>query len=153
MAIQSSILAWRILMDRGTWRATVGKVTKSQTTTEATQHACTHMHIYIYYIYIIFGCVGSSVLHRAGFSCSCGEQGYSSLQCGLSCCGAQALGRTGFSSCGALAQLLCDMWDPPESRIEPVFPASASGFFITEPLGKPLQMVLLKTVQITQFFA
>ena len=31
MATHSSILAWRILMDRGAWRATVIMVTKSQT--------------------------------------------------------------------------------------------------------------------------
>ena len=31
MAAQSSILAWRILMDRGTWRAAVYEVAKSRT--------------------------------------------------------------------------------------------------------------------------
>ena len=31
MATQSSILAWRIPMDRGAWRATVHGVAKSQT--------------------------------------------------------------------------------------------------------------------------
>ena len=31
MATQSSILAWRIPMDGGTWQATVHGVTKSQT--------------------------------------------------------------------------------------------------------------------------
>ena len=31
MAIHSSILAWRIPMDRGAWKATVHGVTKSQT--------------------------------------------------------------------------------------------------------------------------
>ena len=31
MASQSSILAWRILMDRGTWQATVHGVAKSKT--------------------------------------------------------------------------------------------------------------------------
>ena len=31
MATHSSILAWRIPMDRGTWWATVHEVTKSQT--------------------------------------------------------------------------------------------------------------------------
>ena len=31
MAIHSSILAWRIPMDRGTWRATVHEVAKSWT--------------------------------------------------------------------------------------------------------------------------
>ena len=30
MAIYSSIVAWRIPMDKGTWRATVHGVTKSQ---------------------------------------------------------------------------------------------------------------------------
>ena len=31
MATRSNILAWRILMDRGAWRATVHGVTKGQT--------------------------------------------------------------------------------------------------------------------------
>ena len=31
MATHSSILAWRIRMDRGTWRVTVHRVSKSQT--------------------------------------------------------------------------------------------------------------------------
>ena len=31
MSSQSSILAWRILMDRGTWQATVHGVAKSKT--------------------------------------------------------------------------------------------------------------------------
>ena len=31
MATHSSILAWRIPMDRGAWRATVHRVAKSQT--------------------------------------------------------------------------------------------------------------------------
>ena len=31
MATHSSILTWRIPMDRGAWRATVHRVTKSQT--------------------------------------------------------------------------------------------------------------------------
>ena len=31
MTIHSSILAWRILIDRGAWRATVHGITKNQT--------------------------------------------------------------------------------------------------------------------------
>ena len=40
MATQSSILAWRILMDRGAWKATVYRVSKSWTWL-TTMHACT----------------------------------------------------------------------------------------------------------------
>ena len=40
MATHSSILAWRIPMDRGAWRATVYGVTKSQT------RLVTYMHVY-----------------------------------------------------------------------------------------------------------
>ena len=41
MATHSSILAWRIPMDRGAWRATVHKVTKSQT---RLKRLITHTH-------------------------------------------------------------------------------------------------------------
>ena len=36
--------------------------------------------------------------------------------------------RTGFSSCGARAYLLCGMWDLPGPGLEPVSPALAGGF-------------------------
>ena len=39
MATHSSILAWRIPMDRGTWQATVYSVAESDTT-EVTRHTC-----------------------------------------------------------------------------------------------------------------
>ena len=54
-----------------------------------------------------------------------------------SCYGAWTLGHVGFSSCGARAYLLCGMWEPPGSGIEPMSAALASGFFTTEPPGKP----------------
>ena len=38
MATHSSILAWRIPMDRGAWRATVHGVTKSQKQLSTAQH-------------------------------------------------------------------------------------------------------------------
>ena len=37
------------------------------------------------------------------------------------------------SSCGARAELLCGMWDPPGPGIESVSAALAGGFFTTEP--------------------
>ena len=40
------------------------------------------------------------------------------------------------NSCGTWAELLRGIWDPPRSGIEPVSPASAGGFFTTEPPGK-----------------
>ena len=36
------------------------------------------------------------------------------------------------------------MWDLPGPGIEPVSPASAGGFFTTEPPGKPITRVLIK---------
>ena len=52
MATLSSILAWRILMDRGDWRATVHGVTKSQIwLSESAQHStfclCREMSLFI----------------------------------------------------------------------------------------------------------
>ena len=40
MATHSSILAWRITMDRGAWQATIHGITKSQTRlNDQTQHS------------------------------------------------------------------------------------------------------------------
>ena len=39
MATHSSILAWRIPMDRGAWQATVHGVAKSQTQLATTKHS------------------------------------------------------------------------------------------------------------------
>ena len=41
------------------------------------------------------------------------------------------------SSCGARAQLLRGMWDPPRPGLEPVSPALAGGLSTTAPPGKP----------------
>ena len=41
------------------------------------------------------------------------------------------------SSCGARAQPLRDMWDPPRPELEPVSPAVAGGLSTTAPPGKP----------------
>ena len=41
------------------------------------------------------------------------------------------------SSCGARAQLLRGMWDPPRPGLEPVSPALSGGLSTTAPPGKP----------------
>ena len=46
MTTHSSILVWRIPMDRGAWWATVQRATKSQTRLK--QHVCTHTHTHTY---------------------------------------------------------------------------------------------------------
>ena len=46
------------------------------------------------------------------------------------------------SNCGARAQLLCGMWDPPRPGLEPVYPALAGRLATTAPPGKPLCSVL-----------
>ena len=59
-------------------------------------------------------------------------------------CGAQALEFSGFRSCGARAQLLRGIWVLPRPGIEPMSPALAGGFFITELRGKPAIPQFLK---------
>ena len=86
----------------------------------------------------VFVAVGATLqLQCAGFSLG-----------GFFCCGAQILGRMGFSSCssrtlehrldscGTRAQLLQIIWGLPRSGIEPVFSALAGRFFTTEPAKK-----------------
>ena len=116
------------------------------------------------FIYLIFGCVGSSLL-RVGFLLLVASGGYSSLRCvgfslrwllllrspgfrctGFSSCGTRALEHR-LSSCGARAQLLRGMWDLPRPGIEPVSPALAGGFLTIAPPGKPT-CVLLKFYQL-----
>ena len=114
-----------------------------------------------YFIYFIFGCVGSLLL-QAGFSLVAVSGGCSSSLCagfslqwllllgawalgarasvivahGLSSCGSWALEHR-LSSCGARAQLLHGMWGLPRPGLEPVIPALAGGFLTTVPPGKP----------------
>ena len=115
-----------------------------------------YIYIYILFIYLfIFGCVGSSLL-CVGFSPVVASGGQSSLRCsgfslqgplplrstgsrraGLSSCGSRALEHR-LSSCGAQAQLLRSMRDPPEPGLEPMSPALAGGLSTTAPPGKPL---------------
>ena len=116
-------------------------------------------HSYLFKFYLFsFGCAVSSLL--CGLFCSCGEQGLLACCCVLgshfrsfSCCGAQALGRVGFSSCGswALEHRLCSCgtrayslhgtWDLPGPGIEPISPALSGGFFTAESPGKPCYIV------------
>ena len=55
---------------------------------------------------------------------------------GFSSCGSQAL-ESRLNSCGAPAQLLCDMLDLPRPGLESVSPALAGRFLTTAPPGKP----------------
>ena len=65
-------------------------------------------------------------------------------------CGAWALGAwasvvaaLGLSSCGARAQALGGMWDPPGPGLQPLSPALASGFLSTVPPGKSHASIIL----------
>ena len=75
---------------------------------------------------------GHSSLWRAGFSLRwpLPLQSTGSRRRGLSSCGSQVPERR-LSSCGAPAQLLCSMWDPPGPGLEPASPALAGGFLLT----------------------
>ena len=121
------------------------------------------LNVQDFYLFI-FGCVGSLLLcagfvqlQRAGATLRCGA--WASHCSGFSCCGARALGvrasvvvacglnscgsrvlERRLSSCGARAQLLRGMWDPPGPGLEPVSPALAGRFLTTAPPGKPLNV-------------
>ena len=98
-----------------------------------------------------FSSCGSRALERRLSSCgtrALEHVGFSSAVCGLSSCGAWALGHMGFSSCGSRALecrlsscgtwalLLHGMWDLPRPGIKPVSPALAGRFLTTAPPGK-----------------
>ena len=71
------------------------------------------------------------------FSC-CGAWALgtqTSVAHGVSSCGSPVLEHR-LSSCGARAQLLCDMWDLPGPGLKPVSHALAGGFLTTAPPGK-----------------
>ena len=97
--------------------------------------------IYNVYLFIYFGCTRSSFL-CGGFPLAVRERGPLPCSVWASCCsgfscGARAVGcglhqlklpgqHTGsVVGCGAWAQFLHRMWDPPRPGIEPVFPALA----------------------------
>ena len=79
----------------------------------------------------VFGCAGSSLLLGCSLVAACGLRSFTSW----------ALEHR-LSSCDTQAFLLHDMWDLPESGIEPMSPALAGGFFTTEPPGKPSHCLL-----------
>ena len=114
-----------------------------------------------------FGCAGSSLL-RSGFFlvlktgsyslvALCGlliavtslvvghglQGAWASLfaACRLSICGSRARAHR-LNSCGTQVYWLRGIWDLPGSRVEPMSPAWASGFFTTEPSGKPRSSIL-----------
>ena len=75
-------------------------------------------------------CKGFSLVAASG-GYSPGGGAWDSHCCGFFCCGAQALGRLAFGSCGT--------WDLPGPGIEPVSPELTGGFFTAEPPGEALQ--------------
>ena len=64
-----------------------------------------------FYLFV-YDCAGCSLLHACGLCSSCGKQrllfsyGVQASRCAGFPCGALALGRMGFSSCGTWAQWL-----------------------------------------------
>ena len=100
---------------------------------------------------MIFGCAGSSLLHRLQ---SCREWSVeTSLQ--LQCTGfslwwflllwSSGSRACGLNSCGLQIQLLCGMWDLPRPEMEPLSPALAGRLFTTEPPRKPAIFLSLLT--------
>ena len=68
--------------------------------------------------------------------------------CGLSICGSRAL-EHGSIVVAHRFIFSCGIWDLPGSWVEPMSPALPSGFFTTEPSGKP-RISILRTDCINQ---
>ena len=128
----------------------------------------------LFYLFI-FGCFGSSLLRtgplqlqRAGTTLRCGT--WASHCGGISRCRARALGARApaavvrgpsscssraaerrLGSCGAWAQPLRGMWDPPGPGPEPVSPASAGGLSTTVPSGKSSETSLNQECELQLF--
>ena len=83
----------------------------------------------------------ASVLAALGLSrcgaCTLELVGFSSCDGQVSGCGLQVLERR-LGSCGAVAYLLCGMWNCPGPGIKPMFSALVGGFLSTAPPGKSL---------------
>ena len=96
----------------------------------------------ILFIYLCLAVLGPRFCARA--SPSCGKRGplfiavHGPLTIAASLVAEHRLQTPRLSSCGARAQLLCGMWDPPRPGLEPVSPALAGRFPTTVPPGKPL---------------
>ena len=99
-------------------------------------------------------CCGAQASYCSGFSCcgarALGVQASVVVAHGLSSCGSQALERR-LSSCGAQAQLLCDMWDLPGPGLEPVSSALTGGFLTTVPPGKPQHLFFKLHIYLINF--
>lgn len=94
------------------------------------------LYNFVYHIYFY--------IWLCGLLSSWGEHGLlsSGQPVGFACCRARALGGTGFSNCGTLAQQLCSLWDPPGSGITPMSSSLAGEFFTTEPPEMSLSFIL-----------
>ena len=101
------------------------------------------------FIYLFLAALGLHCCTRAshcGGLCRCraralGMQASAVVAHELSSCGSRAPEHR-LSSFGALAQLLCNMWDPPGPGLESVFPALPGGFPTIAPPEKSQQWFL-----------
>ena len=119
----SSILAWRIPMERGAWGASVHRVAKSQT---RLKWPSTAQHFFLAALAFVADCRRSllATSHSPVVASPCG---------GFSCCRAQGLGAGPQWRIGLVA---LGMWNRPRPGIKLVSPALLGRFLTTGPSGK-----------------
>ena len=116
---------------------------KDKATSTATElHSHSSPFIIFKFSLIIYSCAGSLLLH-VGFSLISVSRGYQSFctqasavaslaaEHRLQGAGVSVAATCELSSCGSQLQLLCGLWNIPRSKIEPVSPALAGGFFFS----------------------
>ena len=116
---------------------------------------CNYLQLFFVFVFVFFYSfmvvLGPRFCARA-FS-SCGKRGplfiavRGPLTIAASLVAEHRLQTRRLTNCGSRAQLLRGMWDPPRPGLEPMSPALAGRLPTTAPPGKPLQLVLISSLQ------
>ena len=155
-ATHSSILSWRIPLDRGAWQATVHGVAESYTIEQLSMSTCSQVMKQVMYYKLCCDAPSSFFLPilrsmKRTCVCVCAQ----SLRCVWLCvipwpAAHQAPLSVGFPGQEYWSELPCpppgDLTDPGIELVSPASPALAGRFFTTAPPGNPKFLPKIQSV-------